>query len=71
MLLEIKFHDYHHEPPAVIFKDDITQEKVETKEIPRTIEILYEASKIPSADFYPVLEDSSDEDSVKSIRRRK
>ena len=71
MLHEIKWHDYHHVTPAVIFKDDIILEKVETKEIPRTIEILYEASKIPSADFYPVLEDSSDEDSVKSIRRRK
>ena len=71
MLHEIKFHDYHHVTPAVIFKDDIILEKVETKEIPRTIEILYEASKIPSSDFYPVLEDSSDEDTVKSIRRRK
>lgn len=71
MLNEIKCHDYHRAIPAVIFKDDIILKKVETKEIPRTIEILYEASKIPSADFYPVLEDSSDEDSGKSIRRRK
>ena len=48
----------------------IRQDKIEVKEIPRTIEILYEASKIPSADFYPVLEDSSDEPSVQGVRRR-
>ncbi len=71
LLHEIKCHDYLSVTPAVIFKDEIILDKTETREIPRTIEILYEASKIPSADFYPILEDSSDEDTVKSIRRRK
>lgn len=68
---EIKSDDDHHVTPAVIFKDDIVLEKVETKVIPRTNEILYDARKIQSHNFYPILEESSDEDSVKSIRRRK
>ena len=29
------------------------------KELPQSIEILYEASKIPNTNLYPVLEDSS------------
>ena len=49
----------------------VKPDKIEVKEIPRTIEILYEASKIPNADFYPVLEDSSDESSAQAVRRRR
>jgi hypothetical protein len=71
-LFELKFHDDHNLTSAVIFKDEISPEKMEVKEIPRTIEILYEASKIPSLDYYPVLEDSSEEESSpKSLRKRR
>ena len=70
LLFELNRHDYQHVAPAVINNDVIIKDKIEVKEIPRTIEILYEASKIPSADFYPVLEDSSDEPSVQGVRRR-
>ena len=63
LLFELNRHDYQTAAPVVIIKDVIRKDKTEIKEIPRTIEILYEASKIPSVDFYPVLEDSSVESS--------
>lgn len=31
------------------------------RELPQSIEILYESSKIPTIDYYPILEDSSDD----------
>jgi hypothetical protein len=63
LLVELDRHDYQTAAPALIRKDVTRKDKTEIKEIPRTIEILYEASKIPSVDFYPVLEDSSVESS--------
>ena len=63
LLVELDRHDYQTAAPTLIRKDVTRKDKTDIKEIPRTIEILYEASKIPGVDFYPVLEDRSVESS--------